>query len=151
MQKKWLSKGKEESLQKLSLMSQSGESKPQTVVKQSSSGAQTVQWNQYSQPVGPRFYYVALGHLQRNCPKMAKYPFLYVLSSVGSDSVCECKDVCKCRPSSMNSSEELQLTPLELQLRLDLRRCQIHLPRCWMHGPHELDKLSFWNPQLQRC
>ena len=42
---------------------------------------------------------------------MAKYPFHYVLNLVGNDSVCKCEGVCKCSPSSMNISEELQLTP----------------------------------------
>ena len=79
------------------------------MLKQSSSGGQTAQWNQSSRPVGPCFRCVAWGHLQRNCPKMTKYPFHYVLNSVGNDSVCKCEGVCKCSPSSMNISEELQL------------------------------------------
>ena len=71
------------------------------------------------------FSLCSLGALAKELPKMAKYPFHYVLNLVGNDSVCKCEGVCKCSPSSMNISEELQLT---LLLRLGLRRYQIHLP-----------------------
>ena len=55
---------------------------------------------------------------------MTKYPFHYVLNSVSIDTVCECEGVCKC--NLVNSSEELQLSPIRLLLRVDLLRCQIH-------------------------
>ena len=83
---------------------------------------------------------------------MAKYPFYYVLNSVGSDSVCECKGVCKCSPSSMNSSEELQLISPGVVVEVGSREVP-HIPSLDVEcmDPHELDKLSLWNPQLQRC
>ena len=89
---------KDELVQKLA-WNQSTEMTPQSVsavaTKQAgSSGGQT---SQASRPIGPCFRCAAWGHLQRNCPKMAKYPSY---SEYVVNPVCNivCKEVCKCSP-----------------------------------------------------
>ena len=96
---------KDESMQKLA-RNQSAETTPQFVsavaTKQAgSSGGQT---SQASQPIGPCFRCAAWGHLQRNCPKMAKYPFY---NECVVNPVCNivCEEVCKC---SQGQGKEFQ-------------------------------------------
>ena len=69
--------GKDESGQKLE-RNQSTEMtlQPTSAVATKQAGSSGGQTSQASQPIGPCFRCAAWGHLQRNCPKMAKHPFL---------------------------------------------------------------------------
>ena len=144
---------KDESVQKLA-RNQSAEMTPQSVsavaTKQagSSDGQQT---SQASRPIGPCFRCAAWGHLQRNCPKMAKYPFY---NECVVNPVCNivCEEVCKC--SQGHGKEFQSLHPgdvIESDQGKTFDIAEIDTLKVECFDAHELDKLSLCDPQLQRC
>ena len=120
---------KDESLQKLA-RNQSAEMTPQSmsVVATKQAGSSGGQTSQVSRLIGPCFRCAVWGHLQKNCPKMAKYPFY---------NECVINPVCNivCESDQEKTFDIAGIDTLDVE--------------CF--DAHELDKLSLCDPQLQRC